>query len=378
MIVIGQNINGKFDPYEPCPCDSGKKFKFCCYPKAIEAKNDRSRKPLYEEYSDGRINHEIHKQWEDTDFKICFGFDEEKCATEIKNAHSIQNNRILNKISVNNHVYKFTTKASKKRIEAELQKVSKNKASTFFGFCDFHDTELFKPIELREYNEEPLQNFLFAYRALCLESHKKARELESRKNVFRRNPHLMVDKAAVYQHQVSYLDVRDYAESRKLFKRDYFNNDFSQVRTVYRKLDFEIDFATCSAFAVGSDVYGNKIQDIYDLREDISTMYVNIYPVDGGTNILLSYRSDEDSKYEEYFDQLELLSDKQLMQHLNHVIIQYTENIFFNPNFIESLTERERVSLKETLHSSIDVLKAYDLMKDGNYYNFNLFKKSTQ
>lgn len=377
MMVLGQSTDSKFDPYGPCPCDSGKKFKFCCYPKAMEAKNNKSRKALYEEYSDGRINHELHKQWEDTDFKTCFGFDEEKCVREIKNAHSIQNNRILNKISVNNHVYRFSNKVTKRDIEVELKKVSKNKASTFFGFCDFHDTELFKPIELREYNEEPLQDFLFAFRALCLESHKKARELEVRKNIFRKRPELMVDRASVFQYQVSCLDIEDYTESRELFKQDYFNNDFSKIRTLYRKLDFEIEFATSSAFAIQHDIYGNEIQDIYSLREDISMIYVNVYPVDGGTNILLSYRIDQDLKFEEYFKQLETLTDQKLMQHLNRLIIQYTENIFLSPNFVESLTERERVSLTDTIQSSINLTKRFDLILDDNYFNFNLFNKST-
>ncbi|WP_394548829.1 SEC-C domain-containing protein [Priestia aryabhattai] len=377
MIVVGQSADSKFQPYKPCPCDSGKNFKFCCYPKAIEAKNSKSQKERYEEYSDGRINYEIHKLWEETDFKTCFGFDKEKCKKEIKSAHSIQNNRILNRISVDNHVYRFSNKATKRDIGVELKKVSKNKASTFFGFCDFHDTELFKPIELREYNEEPLQNFLFAFRALCLESHKKARELEVRKNIFRKRPELMIDRASVFQYQVSCLDIEDYAESRELFKQDYFNNDFSKIRTFYRKLDFEIEFATSSAFAIQHDIYGNEIQDIYSLKEDISTIYVNVYPVDGGTNILLSYRTDQDFKFEGYFKQLETLTDQKLMQHLNRLIIQYTENIFFSPNFIENLTERERESLTDTIQSSINLTKRLDLILDDNYFNFNLFNKST-
>jgi hypothetical protein len=376
MIFVGQNKNLKIEAYELCPCNSGNKYKFCCYPKVNEAKKNLPKNP-YHEYSDGRLNHEIHKIWEDTDFKTCFGFDQENCAVDIKDAHSIQNNRILNRISVNNHVYRFHPKVRKKNNEIVLKEVSKNKASTFFGFCDIHDTRLFQPIELKEYNEEPVQNFLFAFRSLCLESHKKARELEVRRNIFRQHPVLMLHEGSVYLYRNACEDVNDYAAVRELFKQDYFNRDYSKIKTVFRKLDFEIEFAASSCFAVGFDMYGNQIQDIYSLTEDIETMYLNVYPVEGGANILLSYRSDQNSKYEEYFTQLEEASDEEIIQHLNQLIIQYTENIFFSPKFINGLTEKEKASLTGSMQASMNLTKRAELIMEDNYLNFNLFCKST-
>lgn len=89
----------KFEPYKPCPCLSGKKFKFCCYQKA----RDFKQKSLSElNYSDSRLQYEMNKMWDNTDFKTCFGFNKEECGSLIKNAHSIQNNRILNRISDDN------------------------------------------------------------------------------------------------------------------------------------------------------------------------------------------------------------------------------------------------------------------------------------
>jgi len=33
-LTVRENRRMKIDPYSPCGCGSGKKFKFCCYQKA--------------------------------------------------------------------------------------------------------------------------------------------------------------------------------------------------------------------------------------------------------------------------------------------------------------------------------------------------------
>jgi uncharacterized protein YecA (UPF0149 family) len=40
MVLNKEERMQKIDPYEPCPCGSDKKFKFCCYQKT---RNNRRR-----------------------------------------------------------------------------------------------------------------------------------------------------------------------------------------------------------------------------------------------------------------------------------------------------------------------------------------------
>ena len=86
----------ELDPYEDCPCGSSKKFKFCCYAKARETNRKQNSRPY--NYSDDRLKNMAHSLWKDTDFKYCFANDDQ-CRGKIKSAHSIQNNRVLNRIS---------------------------------------------------------------------------------------------------------------------------------------------------------------------------------------------------------------------------------------------------------------------------------------
>lgn len=86
-----------FPPYESCPCESGKKYKFCCFAKSKNITNNQN-------YNAKRLYSEAHKHFRDTDFKTCFGFDT-NCNYGYIGAHSLQNNGVLNLIADENHVY---------------------------------------------------------------------------------------------------------------------------------------------------------------------------------------------------------------------------------------------------------------------------------
>src|SRR5699024_2422992 len=191
----------------------------------------------------------IRQEWEKADLKICLGFNKDECTPTIKGAHSIQNNRFLNKISEGGHVYQIKGEVSKQKGPYSVfDKISRNKASTFFGFCDHHDTVLFKPIELSEYEGKPIQNFLFAFRASALEYHRKQRLLNNIRQMFTRFPAALLDPFSVNLYRVTLLDVSDYEKDYNHFKKEYLNGEFKNLRTIYRTLDYEVEFTTSSAF----------------------------------------------------------------------------------------------------------------------------------
>ena len=55
----------------------------------------------------------------------------------------------------------------------DFEKIGISSASTFFGFCNHHDTVIFSEIENKDYIGNHEQNFLYAYRACALEYVKK-------------------------------------------------------------------------------------------------------------------------------------------------------------------------------------------------------------
>jgi hypothetical protein len=95
----------------------------------------------------------------------------EECKGDIIKAHTIQRSGGLTRIARQGHVYTLDPG------DAELVKtgmlsprlIGVNNASTFTGFCNFHDTKTFEPVEKRPFEGNEQQVFLLGYRALCRE-----------------------------------------------------------------------------------------------------------------------------------------------------------------------------------------------------------------
>jgi hypothetical protein len=97
--------------------------------------------------------------------KVCLAESMGNCSGKIVRAHSLQK-AAFKPSSKRGHVYLFDPFRTKS-YEPEPQLIGINEATVFTGFCDYHDCQLFAPIETQPFNHEPKQIFLHYYRALC-------------------------------------------------------------------------------------------------------------------------------------------------------------------------------------------------------------------
>ncbi len=153
---------------EQCPCGSGKKYRACCM----------MRKDTWDENTatayinnPKRMEYELLNMLEMSKASLCLHPLKEECKGKIKNAHTIQNSRILDQLVVDGHVYaiKIQIDDPLEGPTSKLKKTSRNKVTTFTGFCDYHDSNVFSSIETIEYTKTDEQNFLFAYRVFSQE-----------------------------------------------------------------------------------------------------------------------------------------------------------------------------------------------------------------
>ena len=94
------------------------------------------------------------------------------CTKEAIRAHSIQNSRVLDLIHKNGHVITPTLRYPIDGPKVGFVEIGRNKASTFTGFCEEHDSSIFKPLDTQEFNpQNPEQIFLLAYRSVTQELH---------------------------------------------------------------------------------------------------------------------------------------------------------------------------------------------------------------
>ncbi len=94
------------------------------------------------------------------------------CSQDAIEAHSVQRKGALSLIAVDGHVYQLQGRITGDELGASLKKVGLRRASTFSGFCNAHDTDIFRPIDTKPLSAgDPEQLFLLAYRSVTKELH---------------------------------------------------------------------------------------------------------------------------------------------------------------------------------------------------------------
>lgn len=158
------------DPYKPCWCGSGKKWKWC--------HKDREReKPV--------------KIWEIVEsHRAGFGkgycshpaAGEKTCGAKIVQAHTVQKRVGLAGIAEEGHVisvHKGAEDLFKNKGKFVPGRIGVNSATTFPGFCDIHDSEMFRSVETGEPTLNQEAAFLLSFRTIALELFQKRAQLES-------------------------------------------------------------------------------------------------------------------------------------------------------------------------------------------------------
>lgn len=108
--------------------------------------------------------------------KECFHHRRDECSGPIKQSHSLQRNGRLSLIEGlvggQRVVYTFSSiRSSEQQYVQNLKPVGAAKASTFFGFCDWHDSVLFSPIENLAFDGSAKHLFLHSYRSFAHSFH---------------------------------------------------------------------------------------------------------------------------------------------------------------------------------------------------------------
>ena len=95
-----------------------------------------------------------------------------QCDQPAIRAHSIQNRSTIELLEESNHVMAWQPRFSKAGPEIGLRPIGRNDASTFAGFCNKHDTDLFQPLDTKPLDiTDREQLFLVAYRGITCELH---------------------------------------------------------------------------------------------------------------------------------------------------------------------------------------------------------------
>ena len=347
-------MNKKIGRNDSCPCGSGKKYKYCCLGKRNPKDNDEQTTLILSKYNSAKHNSKI---------EYCTCSQLGNCSKDIIRAHSIQDKK-LQSLMEEGKVISFNSKKNPYRLD-EIW--GHKEASTFYGFCGYHDKKIFQPIEDCDFVASKEQIFLYTYRAFAYGFY-------------------TLKKDTLFQHEFdsnSYLFTSGLCDSFELNKDiDALNNaikntNYEIVTSIIRVFPFAINFAASGMERPERDLQGRCLPDI-DLDDDRLPGFIiyNVFSENDKTYVIISWLKFYNELYAPIKAQLESLTDLEFEYYISQTIPMITDNIYIKPSAWNTLSEHQ----KEKIHQLSNDMSKEHLDKYKNPQKrllnpgFNLFE----
>jgi hypothetical protein len=332
----GRLLNHK-DPsaYDPCWCQSGKAFRFCHMKRHQEA---------------GVTDAEFLTGWEEAaDIEMCLaplGWPI-GCSGTIIRAHTVQRmGGGLRTIARSGEVYGFEPHPyflQKNDMRLVPKLIGTRKASTFRGFCDVHDRQLFEPAEHHQFNAAKEQLLTLNFRAIARRVFSKtisARHAPRMFNYDRGLPPYAQREFFAVQYQAK-LRVDQQLKNVLALKKDYdaclLGSDVSEVNAFVLYFAGRPEFLCAELVAIHSDFFGNR------LEESSAPAHLCAYTValDGGWAFVFSWIGPNQAA-EALSRSLAARADAEKADAVLRYAVEHTDNIFFAPDWWDSLGPKEQ------------------------------------
>ncbi|WP_246167416.1 hypothetical protein [Sphingomonas piscis] len=296
------------------------------------------------------------------------------CGSTAIGSHTVQKNGGLKAIAEEGHV--LTTFVGFEDIQKangapEPKRMGVNDASTFPGFCNKHDTELFAPIEGSSLNLGPKEAFLFLYRSHCLELARK-RVVVGHLPTFKK-----MDSGKPMQAQFAIQDgMRAYEQglllsltSMEAEKNDMdgalLSENWADVHYCQVEFDGLLPLTTTCGFYPEFDWDGNDLQDLSDLSQPGLPLSFTITSFEGYSSAILVWRGPQDDLRKQFVTSFLGVSDAEKAGRIAAFAFEVSENTQIKPSWWVGLPSsvRERLIAK-TAHGTIVAQPEASAMKD--------------
>ena len=309
---------------DPCPCGSGRKYKKCCL-------NKDEMQRLAVAIVDSTHNIKNYAR-----IKQCLHPNKQECNGGIAHAHAIQKNGPLTKIAENGEV--VTMDGVSYQIFQTNDVKGKKIATTFTGFCKYHDKVLFQEIEDKEFVCSPKQIFLLTYRTMAWHYHKKMEQVKATEIVDERMEEKGYSASANREH-IEYLDhldlgVKDVKSEKEIFDKALLSEEYSVVSYSVWEIPYEVEFAVSMMHELEYDLLGNRIND-FEKDDILKQIYLNIFPVSEKTLCVWSWLNSNDFVYKPFSSQFMKLKIDERENYLNNKLPRWSNSLVISPRLWE-------------------------------------------
>jgi hypothetical protein len=312
----------------------------------------------------------------DARIKECFHFNKDECNKKIISAHSLQRNGVLSilehKIKGNNVVYSFLHLIPYGIRWYGFEPIGKKSASTFHGFCGYHDTELFKEIENNGIDIDNDEHcFLLSYRSFAKEFHSKC---ETNKGFGTNDFYTHPDNSELQSGNMSgsNLAIRDLNIVKEKLNNLLKKNEFDGLEYFIYSIDRTIPIAAASSITPAFSLDGTLLNKSESEEDVYQSLIVTVVPTEKETHVIFAFFP-EDERSVKYIDDIEELNYSTLEQVITSILIGEIENTFISPRLWQRMTKKERDQLMDGL--SITMPQFAGLQRNMFITPLNLFKR---
>ncbi|MBC2857987.1 hypothetical protein [Stappia sp. 28M-7] len=274
------------------------------------------------------------------------------CTEPAISAHSVQNATTLSLIAEQNHVYELRMRVRNGGPQCAFEKVGRNQASTFPGFCGHHDTEVFKPIDTKPLSLEDMEQlFLIAYRSVTRELHTVMEAAMRLQTTLERqiaagvvpkdapSPAMleatghMMKAWGVWKHRLEFYD--------RPFIKGRFGDVLHSTFTIEGRKPI---LASSSFFSVDDKAWGKRF----------AALTLNVIPMSATqSTVIVSYPKELSGKARRYVAPIFLKSGEERLYALSHMLVDRAENFFVSPSHVESWPEEKRKSIEDAFVGTV-------------------------
>jgi hypothetical protein len=292
------------------------------------------------------------------------------CTENCINAHSIQNGQILDQLASNHHVIMAVTKLDIDR-EAEIitfKKVGRKQATTFTGLCQKHDSELFRPIDMNEFDvSNQQQKFLIAYRSVLRELHTRIKAAIDCQTIYQKLVELgecdpnNLKEPRMWKATIKIVNAYDLYKYKYVYDNIYNSNSFTKIEHECIRIDRNCPLAVSSLF--------DPIKSIIWLKRlEPKFIVLNVFPQKKDTLILLSYLREHQKALKPHANKIITATGEAQLYLLSKTILRYCENFVISPQHFNLFYQQKIDAIKNFL---LATLTQIDL--DHNDKNLMLF-----
>jgi hypothetical protein len=289
-----------------------------------------------------------------------------ECKEQAIRAHSVQNKGVLESLCRDGHVVmpKLQVTLSNRPGYAFCE-VGRNKATTFSGLCSYHDSELFRPIEI---NTIDLSNshhlFLLSYRAVLKEAHatrKSAIDTQSNyllgveRGLYPKDEPSAPGMLAVEQMMSAYL----VEETKIEYEKAFLNKDWERVGHDVLEIDVVPGIAVNSMFS--TDLWSEEF-------DSPAFVTLNVFPSNGKTAVVFSYLKQNRAHIHQAFMHILNANGHYREYELSKLILRKCENLVISPFLYDQFSEKQKSTIAKYFERNV-AGHSYD-MEDHHLFIF--------